>query len=152
MDGLDVPAAERAPQATGTPAETGETDRMSAESSPIRNLSVLLVGDDRNVADMLSLTLQQLGHEAFTAASVKEALEALGKGSYSLVICDARIRGMSGKDVGRFVKQVQPHMSVGLIADQGVQLDRGKPQPIDVIIAKPFSKNTLADQIAKSPI
>ena len=57
---------------------------------------VLIVDDEQTIGWGLKKLCQNLGHEALTAASAEEALEAVGKFKPQAVLLDVRLPGMDG--------------------------------------------------------
>ena len=60
--------------------------------------NILYVDDEPALGLVLQDTLERLGHQAFGAANVPEALAALEKSEIDLIISDYRMPGMSGLD------------------------------------------------------
>jgi DNA-binding NtrC family response regulator len=57
---------------------------------------VLIVEDDRDLAENLSEILSDLGYEVQVAASAEQALDAVRAGSFQAIITDFRLPGLSG--------------------------------------------------------
>ena len=133
------------------PAASGVEERARPERKPpiIKRATILVVDDDPEVSEVLGLMLQQLGHRVTGVTSGKEALGALKKGDYELVITDLGMTEMSGHEVARAVKEIKPETPVMLITGWWVQLDPEELPGIDGVIAKPFSKDALSAQIAE---
>jgi signal transduction histidine kinase len=70
-----------------------------------RGKRVLVVDDNRDAADSLSLLLQIHGHDAHTAYGGEEALEAIAKQPQDFVLLDIGLPGMNGYDVARKLRR-----------------------------------------------
>ena len=97
----------------------------------------------------MRLMLRGMGHEVTAVTSGKEAIEAFKVGDYELVITDLGMPDISGYDVAQAVKNIDPEVLVLLITGWGVQVDLNKMPEINAVVSKPFSKETLSEQIAE---
>jgi len=69
---------------------------------------VLVVDDDPDWREYLRLSLTELGYEVDEAASGAEALAALRKNAYAVLLLDHNMPGMSGEDVVRQLPAAGP--------------------------------------------
>lgn len=109
---------------------------------------ILVVDDDREIANLVTEVLRKEGLEAHACYSGKAALEAFGKGSFSLVILDVMMPGMDGLEVCRKIRTVSETPVIFLSAkaeeaDKVVGLTLGG----DDYIAKPFGKRELVARV-----
>jgi DNA-binding response OmpR family regulator len=65
---------------------------------------ILIVDDDPLVLQFVDLVLTQHGYKVSTAAASDTALQLLGRESFSLVLLDIRMPGMTGLDILRLMK------------------------------------------------
>jgi CheY-like chemotaxis protein len=64
------------------------------------NKSVMLIDDNEDIIDLLSLMLRRHGHEVMTALTGAEGLELLSKGPYpDLILLDVVLPDMTGSQV-----------------------------------------------------
>ncbi|HZF76938.1 MAG TPA: ABC transporter substrate-binding protein [Acetobacteraceae bacterium] len=109
-----------------------------------RSLSVLLVEDDRHVANLLTGVLQGLGHQVEHVPGAAGALETLGGTSRpDVVLSDVMMPGgMSGLDLAREVRARRPDVPVVLATgySEGLEtvLAAGLP-----VLRKPFGPEEL---------
>ncbi len=117
----------------------------------VKEATILLIDDDPQVSEVLALMLRQLGHQVTGFTNAREALDAFGKGHFRLVITDLGMPDLSGRDVAKVVKAMNPETPVVLITGWGVQLDPAelKGAGVDGVIAKPFSKEVISAKLAE---
>lgn len=80
---------------------------------------ILVVDDEADIRELLSLTLARMGLEAHCAASTDEAFELLAKNSYDLCLTDMRLRDGDGLQVLEHVSRSHPSMPVAVITAHG---------------------------------
>ncbi len=81
------------------------------ESVPLR---VLLVEDDKNIRQTLSLSLKQLGCDILVASSKDEAIQILKKEAVEFLLTDFKLEKHNGIEVLKVAKYLQPHV-VGVV-------------------------------------
>ena len=69
---------------------------------------VLVVDDERSMRELLSIVLKREGYDVVLADSGRAAVTALEQGSFDLLISDIKMPDMSGVDVLRTAKQIDP--------------------------------------------
>ena len=115
-------------------------------------MNILLVDDQKSLRRSLSLMLQAAGFETGEAESGEEALAHLGEQTYDLVITDLRMEGMSGVDLLREIKRVQPTLPVILITAYGTidsAVDAMRLGAFDYL-TKPFREQDMLEKIHAS--
>jgi DNA-binding NtrC family response regulator len=80
---------------------------------------VLVVDDDPSQSEMLAGFLRDLGVEAHTRPDGNEALELMKRQDFDLVITDLRMPGMSGEELLRSVRGLNPEIPVVLVTAFG---------------------------------
>ena len=80
-------------------------DHAQTESPRGQRASLLLVDDDRLVLATLSDGLREMGYRVSVAASGREAMEAIGRETFDLVILDVRMPGMDGIEVAARLRE-----------------------------------------------
>jgi len=81
--------------------------------------SLLLVDDDRHLLQSMADWLREQGYQLDTAASRAEALAAVGRKTYDVVLVDIRLGDGDGFDVLAFCRQHQPAAAVIMITGYG---------------------------------
>ncbi|HET7746346.1 MAG TPA: ATP-binding protein, partial [Vicinamibacteria bacterium] len=98
---VEFPAAEPEPKPAGAPA--------APETA--RGLSILIVDDDVQVADVLADLLAEDGHQVDAVRSGQEALARLEARDYDVVLSDIRMPGLDGPGLFREVKARRPALA-----------------------------------------
>ncbi|MBL7175429.1 MAG: response regulator [Desulfobacteraceae bacterium] len=82
-------------------------------------IKVLLVDDEKDFVEMLSLRLNEVGEKAFAAYSGKECLETLKEKGVEVVILDIKMPGMDGIETLREIKRQFPLVEVIMLTGHG---------------------------------
>jgi len=101
---------------------------------------ILIVDDERAIADLLKLHLEEEGYVILTALSVDGALKTLDAGPVDLVMLDIRMPGKDGFDFLRAVATPhgKPRMPVVVMTGRG-ELERlVEGIAVDGFVNKPF--------------
>ncbi len=103
-------------------------------------MRILLVEDDKVLADALSRTLVQSAHAVDIVASGDDADHAVALGIYDLMILDIGLPGMSGLDVLRRLRARKSTLPVLMLTALDTLEDRvrGLDLGADDYLAKPF--------------
>jgi DNA-binding NtrC family response regulator len=80
---------------------------------------ILIVDDELIVRESLGGWLERDGHTVDKAASGEESLEKFEKTRYDIILLDIKMEGMSGLEVLKKVKEVDPDVSVVMITAYG---------------------------------
>lgn len=112
---------------------------------------VLVVDDDMAIRSMVGEVLTDEGYDVTQAASAEEALQAFRRGGYGLVITDIRMGGMSGVELLKEIKAIDPVVHV-IIMTSYASIDSAiavlKAGAYDYLI-KPFEDLELVISAAK---
>ena len=92
-------------------------------STPSRSAltNALIVDDERDIRELLVLTLGRMGLKCDTASSLKDARALLRHNSYSLCLTDMRLADGSGTELVREISQLYPQTPVAMITAFGNQ-------------------------------
>src|ERR687883_1410219 len=83
-----------------------------------RKIRVMVVDDDAVLRKLLSDQVARMGFDSGTASSGEEALGALGKSDFDVVLLDIRMPGLSGLDALREIRKLEdPPEVIMLTAD-----------------------------------
>jgi len=72
--------------------------------SKLKSVQILLVDDDKWIRDSLSIFFESEGCHLTALETAEEAMEALKKQAYDIIIADYRLPGMDGLE---FLNQIQ---------------------------------------------
>ncbi|WP_374353294.1 sigma-54-dependent transcriptional regulator [Thermomonas sp.] len=92
-------------------------------SAPARNTQAcaLVVDDERDIRELLVLTLGRMGLKCDTASSLHDARALLRHNNYALCLTDMRLTDGSGLDLVREISQLYPQTPVAMITAFGNQ-------------------------------
>jgi two-component system response regulator PilR (NtrC family) len=113
---------------------------------------VLVADDERSMRDLLAITLRQAGHEVALAEGGAQAIEALKRQAFDLVITDLRMREVDGLAVLRAAKEHAPETVVLVItafASTETAVEAMKLGAYDYI-TKPFKMDEIKLTIANA--
>ncbi|MBF0455742.1 MAG: sigma-54-dependent Fis family transcriptional regulator [Magnetococcales bacterium] len=113
---------------------------------------ILLCDDEKNLRDLLSLALEERGHQLQEAANGAQALKKLASEEWDLFITDLKLPDLSGLDLLRRAKQLAPDKPVILItahASAATAITAMKEGAFDYL-EKPFSIEDLHLVVTRS--
>jgi two-component system phosphate regulon response regulator PhoB len=112
---------------------------------------LLLVEDDRALADLLSWHFEREGYEVARTADGEEALLLAQERTPDLVILDWMIEGVTGIEVCRRLRRKGPtaHVPIIMLTARGEETDRirGLETGADDYVTKPFSPRELLARV-----
>jgi CheY-like chemotaxis protein len=102
---------------------------------------ILVIDDEDSVRKILYQMLKAKGYQVVVASSGEEGIERFREESFDLVFTDLGMPKMSGWEVARVLKGIDPKVPVALITGWGVELnkDKMKESGIDLVVSKPFN-------------
>jgi DNA-binding response OmpR family regulator len=102
---------------------------------------ILVVEDDRTVAEVLIAYLNRAGYDVDWSADGVEALERWQRTSPDVVILDLMLPGFSGLEILRRRRRIGDHAAVIVLSARGEEEDRlvGLETGADDYVVKPFS-------------
>ncbi|HKK00416.1 MAG TPA: response regulator [Desulfotignum sp.] len=80
---------------------------------------ILLVDDEKDFVEMLSLRLQENGEDVLAAYSGQECLETLEKKTIDVIILDVKMPGMDGIETLKKIKKLHPLVEVIMLTGHG---------------------------------
>jgi DNA-binding NtrC family response regulator len=120
---------------------------MTAAPNPI-----LLVDDEADFVEMLSLRLQEIGETVVTAAGGGESLELLKKMEVDVIILDVKMPGMDGIETLEKIKRSHPLAEVIMLTGHGTiesAIEGMKLGAYDLLL-KPADFGELVDKLKKA--
>jgi len=111
--------------------------------------NILVIEDDLDIARLLRIHLEDLGHEVDHAATGTDGLEMALNGSYSLVVLDIMLPGMDGFDVCKRIRSQNQHLPILVLSARDDEVDKivGLELGADAYMTKPFSVREFAARV-----
>ena len=114
--------------------------------------AVLVVDDERDLAESTAYFLERAGFAAECATSAADALAAMQRQPYAVVVTDVRMPKMSGAELLTAIKQRDPDVEVLLMTghpDLQAAVAAIKQGAFDYL-AKPFGEKELVERVTKA--
>jgi DNA-binding response OmpR family regulator len=107
---------------------------------------ILLVEDERDIAELAALHLGDVCDEVTIAADGYEGLRLATTRDWSLIVLDLRLPGPDGLEICRTVRRERPYQPIMMLTSKSAELDRvlGLESGADDYLTKPFSVLELA--------
>lgn len=107
------------------PAAPAAAPAASPERVGVEPRSILIVDDERDIAEMLCELLAAAGHRVDLAASGHQALRRLARRSYDAVLSDLKMPDLDGPGLYRRLQQSHPHLLERVVFISGDTLGMG---------------------------
>lgn len=124
---------------------TGRYTRQNSENCG-KTSRVLLVEDDQALRRYLEVLLTRAGYEVLTAADGLEGMTLLlGSGEIDIVLTDAIMPNLSGKELCRFLKSTPTlcHIPIVLLSALDSEHAKDEAKGFDALLAKPVTNELL---------
>ena len=137
---------------------TSDQSQAADSSRPAPQPCVLLVEDDRSVRRYLEVTLQRSGFTVITAADGLEAMKLALSSPIDVVVTDAVMPNLSGKELARFLRSNQKlsQIPIVLLTGQENKEAAAEEKLIDVFLYKPVRaeelKQCLTSLLSSGPV
>ena len=114
--------------------------------------SVMVLDDEPIVGDRLKPVLEREGFEVEVFTESDKALERLKERSFHVLVTDMKMKGPSGMDLLRFIKEKAPSTQVIVITGYATIETSHEAQALGAFqfIAKPFKMKELAKLVSKA--
>ncbi len=113
---------------------------------------ILVAEDDGAVREFVVRALARQGHEVTPVEDASQALEALAKDSFDLLLTDIVMPGMDGIALALKVAKTHPDMPIVLMS--GYAAERQRAHNLDTlvrrVVAKPFSLKEICSVVRES--
>jgi signal transduction histidine kinase len=138
------------------PRELSSPSRSRTPSDIGLPRRVLIIEDNEDAAESLSVVLGLSGHQAFLARDGSEGIELARKSAPDVIICDIGLPGsIDGYDVARVLRQDSQLRSAYLVALSGYGREedkrRARQAGFDLHITKPLEPSALRSLLASLP-
>ena len=84
---------------------------------------ILIVDDEKNIADTLAMVFKIKGHEALAAYSAESAVETIETFEPDIVLSDVMMGKMTGVDLAIYLSKARPEVKVFLFSGQAATAD-----------------------------
>lgn len=114
-------------------------------------IKLLIVDDEKGITDPLKDFFQYRGFSTRAANSGEEALVAVNKDRPDIVFLDIRMKGMSGLEALKKIKDIDKNIKVIMLTihEEKEIVDRAKELGADEYIIKPFRIDYLEEVVIK---
>ena len=102
---------------------------------------ILLVEDEQDIAELVSLHLADLCDEFVIARDGYQGMRLATTGRWALTILDLRLPGPDGLEICRAIRRERPYQPILMLTSKSAELDRvlGLETGADDYLTKPFS-------------
>jgi DNA-binding NtrC family response regulator len=116
------------------------------------NKDVMVLDDEPIVGERLKPALEKEGFQVEVFTDSGTAIERLKQKSFSVLVTDVKMRGPSGMDVLRFVKENTPTTQVIIITGYATIETSHEAEALGAVqfVAKPFKIKEIVRLVAKS--
>ena len=133
--------------------EKERAEEPEKESDPAGNETILMVDDDKQIAEMAKTMLERLGYTVTMRTSSTEALETFRKDPYTFdaVITDMNMPSMTGDRLADELMALRPDLPVILCTgfSERISKDVSAAAGIKAFLLKPIRKSVLARTLRK---
>lgn len=122
---------------------------MAIEMTQPGEKSVLIVEDERDIAQLLQLHLSEFCQQVVLAEDGIEGLHLAQSQTWDLIILDLRLPGMGGLDICKQLRSAQSYIPILMLTAKSSELDRvlGLEIGADDYLTKPFSVQELMARV-----
>lgn len=112
-------------------------------------MKILVVEDDKQLAELLEGVFHEEGHDAIVCGSLKAAEGALANGSFDVVVLDRMLPDGDGIDLCARLRRRVPPLPVVMLTARGELHDRvaGLRRGADDYVVKPFDVEELLARV-----
>ena len=122
---------------------------MNAEPPSFTDEAILVIEDDKNIAELLTLHLSDIGYDVTIVSSGEKGLEEALTGTYSLIILDLMLPDLDGFEVCRQIREKEHSLPILILTAKSEEVDKvmGLELGADDYITKPFSIRELIARV-----
>ncbi|MFA5143606.1 MAG: response regulator [Candidatus Omnitrophota bacterium] len=114
-------------------------------------IKLLIVDDEKGITDALKSFFEHRGFSAKAVSSGEEALEVIKKDKPGIVFLDITMRGMSGLETLKHIKDTDASIKVIMLTVHNEEeiIEQAKKLGADEYITKPFRIDYLEEVVTK---
>lgn len=115
----------------------------------MEEIKILLIEDEKKIADTLAKGLTELNYHVTTAYDGKIGLRLFESGSFNLIITDLNLPGINGYDLSKIIRSQNLHMPIIMLTALNTMVDKleGFDAGADDYLVKPFEFKELVVRI-----
>lgn len=105
------------------------------------NKKVLIIEDDANIVELLTIHLHDLGCNIMAERNGQTGLEMAREEKFDLIILDLMLPGLTGMEICRKIRQTDRHTPIMMLTARSEEIDKvmGLETGADDYLTKPFS-------------
>lgn len=113
------------------------------------HIKVLIIEDDREIAQVIAVNIEDLGLETEHVTDGKEGLNRALSGDFHLIILDIMLPGLDGISVCRNIREKDKQIPILMVTARVEEIDRvlGLELGADDYMTKPFSVRELTARV-----
>jgi len=106
----------------------------------ISSQKILVIDNEEGIRDVLGEIFQDEGHRITLAETSRKGLDKFKQDNFDLVLTDLGMSEMSGWELAKKIKEIDPSIPVGVITGWGptITKEKMKEERVDFILSKPF--------------
>jgi two-component system cell cycle response regulator CpdR len=112
---------------------------------------ILIAEDDKAVREFVSRALRQDGHEITAVADGEQALSALARGRYDMLLADIVMPQIDG--IALALKAAKDHPTLPILLMTGYAAERQRAHNLEAlihdVISKPFTLKDICDKVRR---
>ena len=113
----------------------------------VTSLRILFVDDDDTIREAMVAILNWFGHDTFSAARGRSALNLYRTNDVDLVITDYEMPDMKGFDLARRIREINPSAKIIMLTSLNNATDEESSIYVDCILKKPATMQIVIDTI-----
>jgi DNA-binding NtrC family response regulator len=117
----------------------------------LRKMKILLIDDDEWIRDSLAMFMEAEGCHLKACESAEEALDAINRQPYDIIIADYRLPGMNGLEFLKKIAVSRPQairILMTAYSNEGIVSEAGRVG-IQDLIEKPFTTRTIEKSLSR---
>lgn len=115
--------------------------------------SIVVADDDPDILNIVSMTLESMGHEVHRASNGREAMQLVRATRPDLVLMDLMMPGVNGYEATSALKADPETASIPILALTAKAMrgdeEKGRQAGVDAYITKPFRISQVIDVVER---
>ena len=117
----------------------------------LKEMKILLIDDDEWIRDSLCILFEYEGCHLLALETAEEAMEALKRQDYDIIIVDYKLPGMDGLEFLRRIQESHPNVMKMLITAYGSEevVSEAKRLGAQDFVQKPFTSEVVEESLSR---